>query len=327
MGIALTVAPVLSFIVPVRNDAVRLARCLETIRSAVPYEVVVADNGSTDGSAEVARGAGARVVVLPGLAVSSLRNEAARLASGELLAFVDADHELGPGWAESAADLFREEPGAVAAGAPYHAPPDGTWVQRMYDRLRRRQPGRRPTAWLPSGNLVVRRAVFEAAGGFDTSLQTCEDVDLCQRLRAHGGEIVESDALVSVHRGDPSTLRALFYGELWRGRDNLRVTLRGPLALRVLPSVLLPAALLIGCAGLVLGTATWSFGGWRVFGAGAVLIAAVLTARAASLLGRVARRERSSRTALEALVVGGVYDAARALALVSRPSHDVRRRG
>ena len=45
-----------------------------------------------------------------------------------------------------------------------------------------------------------------------------------------------------LHLGAPSKLRRLFLGELWRGRDNLRVTLRGPLTLRALPSVLLPVA-------------------------------------------------------------------------------------
>ena len=49
------------------------------------------------------------------------------------------------------------------------------------------------------------------------------------------------DRLRSVHLGDPRTLRALFFGELWRGRDNLKVSLRGPLSLRGLPSLAHPA--------------------------------------------------------------------------------------
>ena len=318
--------PVLTFIVPVRNDAVRLRRCLETMQSAIPSEIIVADNGSSDGSGDVARAAGARVLVLPADRVASLRNRGAREATGRLLAFVDADHELAPGWPEAAVALFDEEPDVVAAGAQYQAPADGTWVQRMYDRLRRRHPGRRPTEWLPSGNLVVRRDAFEAVGGFDTTLETCEDVDLCQRLRARGGQLIESDALSSVHRGDPRTLRALFFGELWRGRDNLRVTLRAPLTIRSLPSLLLPAAVLIGLAGVALGLVTWPLGGWPFAATGAVLVAAVVAMRTASLLGRISREERSGRAALEAVLVGGAYDAARALALVARPSHDVRRR-
>ena len=317
----------LSFIVPVRNDAVRLRRCLETMKVASDHEVIVVDNGSTDGSADVARAAGARVLSLPGERVSALRNAAARAAGGQLLAFVDADHELGPGWAAAAERVFRDEPATVAAGAPYHAPPDGTWVQRMYDKLRTRQTGRRPTEWLPSGNLVVRRTAFEAIGGFDTSLETCEDVDLCQRLSARGGRVVEFDELTSVHRGDPRTLKALFLGELWRGRDNLRVTLRGPMSVRSLPSIVIPIAILLGLAAVVLGLAFWPFVGWSVATSGAFLVGGLVAARASVLLGRVSEGERSGRTAVEAVLVGGAYDVARAFALVTRPSHDLRRKG
>jgi hypothetical protein len=317
----------LSFIIPVRNDAARLRRCLETMHPEATHEVIVVDNGSTDDSADVARSAGARVLSLPGQRVSSLRNAAAETARGELLAFVDADHELGPGWAAAAERLFRDEPATVAAGAPYHAPPDGTWVQRMYDRLRTRHAGRRLAEWLPSGNLVVRRMAFDAIGGFDTSLETCEDVDLCQRLAAAGGRVVESDELTSVHRGDPRTLRALFLGELWRGRDNLRVTLRGPLSLRALPSIVIPLAILAGLSAVVVGIVFWPFVGWPVATTGAALVSALVATRASVLLGRVSDAERTVRTAVEAILVGGVYDLARAFALVARPSHDLRRKG
>jgi GT2 family glycosyltransferase len=321
------VRPVLSFIVPVRNDAIRLRRCLESMQSSVPYETLVVDNGSTDGSADVARELGAQVLVLPNQRVAALRNEAARHASADLLAFVDADHELGPGWAETAVTVFREEAHAVAAGAPYHAPPNGTWVQRMYDRLRRRPTGRRTAEWLPSGNLIVRRATFEAIGGFDTTLETCEDVDLCQRIAASGGTILECAGLVSVHRGDPGSLRALFLGELWRGRDNLRVTLRSPLGLRALASLLLPLTMLAGASACAVGLIAWPWTGSWIAIAGACMVGAVVLTRAATLVSRVPQRERTGRTAFEAVLVGSVYDAARAIALVARPTHDVRRRG
>ena len=83
----------LTFIVPVRNDAARLARCLAAItRTAGPLtDIVVVDNGSTDESAAVARRAGAQVLVVPDASVAALRNRGAATATGEVLAFVDAD--------------------------------------------------------------------------------------------------------------------------------------------------------------------------------------------------------------------------------------------
>jgi glycosyltransferase involved in cell wall biosynthesis len=234
-------SPTVSFIIPVRNDAKRLESCLRSIQansfSGTRIEVVVVDNGSTDGSADVARKLGALVIESGSSCVAELRNLGAAQSAGEILAFVDADHEISAAWVRAAMETLRA-PSVAAAGALCHAPIDGTWVQRAYGLLRGLPKGSQDVEWLGSGNLVVRRTVFQAVGGFDTALITCEDVDLCQRLIARGGRIVAVDAMVNVHYGDPRSLRALFRGELWRGRDNLRVTLRGPLTWRALPSVL-----------------------------------------------------------------------------------------
>src|SRR5262245_34844832 len=152
----------------------------------------------------------------------------------------------------------------AAAGSQYQAPKEGTWVQRRYDRLRNRQPGMSEVDWLPSGNLVIRRVVFEQIGGFDKELEACEDVDLCQRIVRGGGRLVSSDRLSSVHKGDPPTLRALFFGELWRGRDNLRVSLRSPLKIRSLPSLGFPIVHLLALVTVLGGLLTLNAGGWRL---------------------------------------------------------------
>src|ERR1035437_2481149 len=141
-------------------------------------EIIVVDNGSRDDSAAVARQLGAAVLECPGLSVAALRNRGTQVASGDILAFVDADHELDSAWVTAAVEVLNGT-GAAAAGAPYQAPSPGTWVQSAYDALRTRGPGMREVDWLGSGNLAIRRAAFEQLGGFDTSLETCEDVDLC----------------------------------------------------------------------------------------------------------------------------------------------------
>ena len=322
--------PQLSFIVPVRNDARRLRRCLETIRHTSAHqrsEIVVIDNGSTDGSDAVARESGARVIVQAFDRVAVLRNSAAKVATGEFLAFVDADHELAPGWAAAALSLLDANERVGAVGAQYHAPADGTWVQKMYDNFRRHDDGSRSVDWLPSGNLVVRRSAFEAVGGFDTSLVTCEDVDLCQRLRAAGWTLVESDELRSVHLGDPATLRALFLGELWRGRDNLRVSLRQPMNLRTIPSTAFPVAVLVSLIALLAGLLAWPIAGWPLATGAALFLLGLLAVRTTSLLLRAQRTHRGGgNLILDAVLVGGVYDVARACALVASGSHDERRR-
>src|SRR5262245_50589523 len=235
--------PRLSFIIPVRNDAARLEACLASIRrnsqSPGQIEIVVVDNESTDRSAEVAASFGAKVVSIDTGRVAELRNRGAAQATSDIFAFVDADHEIAAGWVYAALDCLQM-PAVGAVGALCHAPADGTWVQRVYGHLRGVVGGQRDVDWLGSGNMAVRRRAFEALGGFDTSLETCEDVDLCHRLRARGLRIVSDARLKNIHHGDPRTLREVFASERWRGRDNLRVSFRRPIAWASIPSAIIP---------------------------------------------------------------------------------------
>lgn len=317
--------PRVTVVVPVRNGARFVAACLASIASD-PYprecrEIVVADNGSTDDTAALARSGGARIVSKHGGPVSALRNEAVRQSSGDLLAFIDVDHEIAPGWLAAAIDALRD-PKVVAAGAPCHPPVDATWVQTMYDAMRDHATGPSETRWLGAGNMVVRRRDFERLGGFDSTLEACEDVDLCVRLRNTGGLLVNAPGMFNRHLGDPATLRALFRGELWRGRDNLRVSLRGPLGWRDLPSVVVPLLWFLTAA--LVPAALWL----RSPGVTAIAACALCSTGAAAV-GRAVNMVRRrnfppGRRWIQALAVALVYDMARALSLVARASHRTR---
>ena len=308
--------------IPVRNDAVRLRRCLGTI-AAVDYpghllEVVVADNGSVDDTRAVAEQAGARLVSLPGIRVSELRNRGGAIARGDVIVFIDADHEIEPHWVRSALEVLRL-PRAGVAGAICVAPSEGTWVQRTYDALRDHTPGRAEVEWIGSGTMAIWRRAFEEIGGFDISLETCEDVDLCRRVRAAGQRVMSDAALATLHWGDPATLRAVFTGELWRGRDNLRASLRGPLSWRSLPSIAIPLidlVCLIVVAGAVAGLLSPSL-------PIAVAAIAVFVGLAALRPARLAWRGngRDLVTIARALAISCAHDLARALAIVVRMPH------
>jgi GT2 family glycosyltransferase len=310
-----------SFIVPVKNDAQRLKRCLASIAAtAGDREIIVVDNGSTDESPAVGREAGARVLSLPGKCVSALRNDAAAIARGDCLAFVDADHELVGSWMAAAIDVMHQRD-VGATGALYVAPADGTWVQRTYGALRGRTVGRAETRWLGSGNLIVRREAFKTIRGFDETLESCEDVDLCQRLRDAGWRVIADERLVSIHHGDPRTLRELFRAERWRGRDNLRVALRTRVTLRDLPSIVSPVVVAVAVVVVLAATAAAPFTGGRslsvavVAAIAFVLIALARTARIASISGR------SVTAVVGALAVGTTYELARASAIMTRAGH------
>ena len=300
-----------------RNDAERLRRCLGTI-AAVDYpghllEIVVADNGSVDDSRAVAEGAGARLITLPGLRVSELRNRAGGVARGDVIVFIDADHELEPQWLRLAFEVLHL-PGVAVAGAICIAPSECTWVQRTYDALRNHTPGRAEVEWIGSGTMAIWRRAFEDIGGFDTSLDTCEDVDLCRRVRAEGQRVMSDAALATPHWGDPATLGAVFAGELWRGRDNLRASLRGPLSWRSLPSIAIPL-IDLGCLGAaVAGVVTTS-----ALVATAAL--AIFAGLAALRPARMVWRGGGLGTIAPALLISCTHDLARSLALVWRAPH------
>lgn len=316
---------VIAFVIPVRDDAERLRTCLASLRAAAattPHDILVLDHGSRDRSAETARDAGARVITRDGGNVAALRNVGAASTTAPLIAFIDADNEVASGWVDAACAACA--PATVGmAGAPYHTPPQGTWVQRTYDALRRHPAAEEPTEWLGAGNMVVRREAFVAAGGFDERLETCEDVDLCGRIAQAGWQVRAVPGMRSVHHGDPKRLAHVFWGELWRGRDNLRVTLRGPKSPRTVASAVMPVAYAVAVACALLG----GLAGWPV---GAAIAGAGITAMLGLLTLRVSAMQRNAGGRLPAglwaaVQVALAYDLGRSAAVFVGVGHGRRR--
>ena len=208
---------VISVIVPVRNGMPWLEQQLQALaeqRCSEPWEVVVADNGSTDGSRSVVEEWAGRAHMFRLVDASKVkgpgatRNVGARAARGELLAFCDADDVVQPGWLAS--HLMALANADVVGGAFDYwslnglvapSPPMPSTPSTMS------QFGFLPAVM--SGNLAVRRHVFEEAGGFAEDLMTGEDIDLSWRLQLRGHRcVVSADAVVS--RRDQRGLLAVF---------------------------------------------------------------------------------------------------------------------
>jgi cellulose synthase/poly-beta-1,6-N-acetylglucosamine synthase-like glycosyltransferase len=275
--------PFVSVIIPVRNDARRLAVCLRSLSeldyAADRMEVIVVDNGSRDDSAEVARAAGAKVLLHPDLRVGALRNRGVEAARGEILALVDSDHEVPKGWLRAGVNDLVADPDLHMVGAPYLPPPQGTWVQRIWAVHRLRHAERGEVVWLASGNLFLRKRDFNRIGGFDETLVAAEDVDLCVRLKAAQGRIVSDMRLANIHHGEPPTLWQFFRKELWRGSSGIRAFLAHGMPLHELPSLafpiyhLLALTLLVATAFAVALGASWL---WLVVVLGLLVLPAAL---------------------------------------------------
>ncbi len=156
-----------SVVIPVRDDAVPLAACLEALAAQrrPADEIVVVDNASSDHSADVARAAGARVVFCGERGIPAAAAAGYDAAFGDLILRLDADSLPAPGWIGSMVDALADpDLDAVTAGAVFHDGPArgrrpmawaflGTYAAFAYPAL-----GHAP---LWGSNMAFRRAAWE----------------------------------------------------------------------------------------------------------------------------------------------------------------------
>ena len=190
--------PTLSVIIPVLNGARFLPKCLECLRqSTTPLvECIVVDDGSTDVSAAIAEAAGVKVLRTRGHAgPASGRNQGAAHATGDVLVFLDADVCVRPGTLALIRARFENDPSIDALFGSYDDEPGDPGFVSQYKNLLHHyvhKSGHTEAVTFWSGCGAIRRAVFQAAGGFDErySRPSTEDVELGYRLRAAGRRIV-----------------------------------------------------------------------------------------------------------------------------------------
>jgi mycofactocin glycosyltransferase len=264
--------PDVTVIIPVRDRAAMLDRCLTALGTS--YPVLVVDDGSEDPDAVAAVAAAHRATLLrrpanggPGAA----RNTGLAQVTSDLIAFLDSDCVPEPGWIERLAAHLADP--AVAAAAPRIVPlPAGPgWAGRytagcscldLGDQAARVAPGSR-VGYVPTAALVVRRAallgVARPAGVFDPELRWGEDVDLIWRLHGAGWRIrYEPTARVGHHEPGswPGLLARRFrYGTSAGPLGRRHPDAVAPLALHPWPALTVAGLLAGSPAGAGLGFA------------------------------------------------------------------------
>ncbi|MHC5028632.1 MAG: glycosyltransferase [Planctomycetota bacterium] len=179
----------ISLVIPAWNESSCLPRLLDTVDAARAcyrggperVEVIVADNGSTDGTADIARERGARVVPVEKRCIAAARNGGAEAARGEILCFCDADFRIHEQTFNVVAEVMAR-PGVVGGGT-------GLVPERW-------SPGLRATFHLillplglfglDGGAWFCRHADWKAAGGYDERMQAGEDMFFLMRLARIG---------------------------------------------------------------------------------------------------------------------------------------------
>jgi glycosyltransferase involved in cell wall biosynthesis len=204
---ATPIDPRVSVIVPTFNRAALLVEAIDSVlaQQGVAFELIVVDDGSTDGTPDVLADYGSRITVIrqENRGVSAARNRGVAAGRGELIAFLDSD------------DLWR--PGKLRTQVAYmDAHPElgicqteEIWIRdgrRVNPRLRHRKTAgiffeRSLELCLVSPSAVMlRRELFKAVGGFDEDLPACEDYDLWLRI-GHRHPVGLIDAPLVVKRG------------------------------------------------------------------------------------------------------------------------------
>ncbi len=224
----MSTSPRVSVVVPCLNAARWLPEQLSALadqRFAEPFEVIVADNGSMDGSQALVEAFRCRLPGIRFVDASARRGQAyarnlgAQVALGDKLLFVDADDAVGPGWVGALASALDEH-GFVASRFDL-AGLNSPWVLESRDNPQER--GLNPYTYPPyldhagGSGLGVLRAIHEAVGGFDETMPALEDTDYCWRIQRAGTPLVfVPDAVVQVRlRHDLGGMfrQALSYGE------------------------------------------------------------------------------------------------------------------
>lgn len=223
--------PSVTVVVPTRNDRRVIARCLDAVVGqdypGPQPEVIVVDNGSTDGTPKVLARYAARVTILderrPG--VSWARNAAIEVARGEWIAFTDADCVPRPDWLRTLVDAGRRHEGVTFVGGRIAALPPANAIARFSENLfdqRRSIEQERPASFI-SANLLARREALVACGMFNPDYPRGQDTELAWRSQHRfGARIAYCDEAVVEHR-NPSSLSALIHKAWQHGRGSSRL--------------------------------------------------------------------------------------------------------
>ncbi len=191
----------ISFIIPAHNEEALIGQTLSAIHSAAqtlaePYEIVVANDASTDRTGTVALEQGARVIAVNYRQIAATRNTGARAAAGRYFIFVDADTVVTSQVVRAALRALRG--GAVGGGCAVRL--DGRLPLYAAILMRLLPPLLHAFGLAAGCFLFCTRKAFLTTGGFDETMYAGEEVGLGYRLKSQGRFVILREFVTSSGR-------------------------------------------------------------------------------------------------------------------------------
>jgi len=213
-----------SIVIPAYNAVATIHRAIDGALSQEhpDKELVVVDDGSTDGTGELVRRLGVRCITQKNAGPAAARNAGWRASSGDVVVFTDSDCEPLPGWLDALLKGFEGEGVGAVSGTYGIANPEGMLPRLIHEEIRERHSGYGGTVrFFGSYNVAIRRSVLEQTGGFDETYRRAsgEDNDLSYRVLKLGHQIAYApDALVAHHHTERlrKYLREQYAHGYWR---------------------------------------------------------------------------------------------------------------
>jgi len=243
--------PFISIIIPAKNEERFVGRCLEGVArlnyDPGRFEVIFVDNNSTDETLKIAQEkakkmCNLKIVISDAATIAGVRMDGFSVARGDILGFLDGDCIPPVNWLVQGLEILESRREISCVGFVDSTPDEAApWVERTWHMMSSgsRWDGTVEVPWLSSFNLLIKRNFFERAGGFDRSLQTCEDADLGFKLNEIS-RLIFSSGMSVTHLGNVKSVAEFFHKELWRGKSNLAHFIKTNKKKQVFMSVFVP---------------------------------------------------------------------------------------
>jgi len=209
----------ISVIIPTHNRAHTLSRAVESVmkQSLPPTEIIVVDDGSTDGTAALIQEKfpGCRYLHQQNQGVSSARNSGIAAATGDWLAFLDSDDEWMP------SKLAAQRSALESSPSIHLCHTEEIWI-RNGKRVNQMKKHAKTGGWvfqhclplcaISPSSVIIHRSLFEAVGLFDETLPACEDYDLWLRICAFYPTLFIETPQIIKHGGHEDQLSRKHWG-------------------------------------------------------------------------------------------------------------------